>query len=44
MIVMEVLKDAKVLEKVSEKLKPIARFYNISNGAVFPLLVGIFLV
>lgn len=42
MIVMEVLKDAKVLEKVSEKLKPIARFYNISNGAVFPLLVGIF--
>lgn len=42
MIIMEVLKDAKILEKISERLKPIAKFFDISNEAVFPLLVGLF--
>lgn len=41
MIVMEVLKDAKILEKLAGKFKFVARFFNISNEAIFPLLVGI---
>lgn len=41
MIVMEILKDLNVLEKVSEKLSPVAEFLNISNKAVFPLVIGI---
>ena len=40
MIVMEILKDAKILEKLSKKLKPIAKFFDISNEAVFPLIIG----
>ncbi len=40
MIVMEVLKDAKILEKISKKLKPIARLFDISNESVFPLMIG----
>lgn len=40
MIVMEVLKDAKILEKISKKLKPIAKLFDISNESVFPLMIG----
>lgn len=40
MIVMEILKDAKILEKLSKKLKFIAKFFDISNEAVFPLIIG----
>ena len=41
MIIMEILKDAKILEKISKKLKPIAKVFDISNEAVFPLVTGI---
>ena len=41
MVVMEILKDAKVLEKLSDRLNPIAKFFGISNTSVFPLLIGI---
>ena len=34
MVVMEILKDSNILEKVAEKLSPIA-ILNISNEAVF---------
>ncbi|MBU5455416.1 nucleoside recognition domain-containing protein [Caproiciproducens sp. MSJ-32] len=40
MIVMEILKDAKILEKISKKLKPIAKLFDISNESVFPLMIG----
>lgn len=40
MIVMEVLKDARILEILSKKLKPIAKLFDISNEAVFPLIIG----
>ncbi|NLJ98730.1 MAG: nucleoside recognition protein [Tissierellia bacterium] len=41
MMVMEILKDAKILEKLSTKLKPIAKFLDISDESVFPLIIGI---
>lgn len=41
MVVMEVLKDLNVLEKLAKKLSPIAKFLNISNEAVFPLIIGL---
>lgn len=41
MIVMEILKDAKLLERFSVKLKPIAKLLDISNESVFPLIIGI---
>ena len=41
MIIMEIFKDAKLLEIISKKLKPIARFFDISNEAVFPLMIGL---
>ena len=41
MVVMEILKDTKVLERFSSKLNPIAKFFNISNESIFPLLIGI---
>ena len=40
MIVMEILKDAKILEMISKKLKPLSKFFGISNEAVFPLIIG----
>jgi hypothetical protein len=41
MIIMELLKDSKILDKLSEKMKPIAKFFDISNAAVFPLIIGL---
>ena len=41
MIAMEILKDVKILEKVSKKLKPIAKLFDISSESVFPLMIGI---
>ena len=41
MIAMEILKDAKILEKFSKKLKPLAKLFDISNESVFPLMIGI---
>ena len=40
MMVMEILKDAKIMDILSKKLKPMAKFFGISNEAVFPLLIG----
>jgi len=41
MMVMEVLKDSNILDRMSDKIFPIARFLNISNNAVFPLIIGL---
>lgn len=41
MIVMEILKDAKLLERISSKLKPMAKFLDISDKSIFPLIIGI---
>ncbi len=41
MIVMEILKDSKILEKISQRLMPIAKLFGISNEAVFPIIIGL---
>lgn len=41
MVVMEILKDAKVLEKLSLRLTPMASFLDISKESIFPLIIGI---
>lgn len=41
MMTMEILKDLRVLEKLSLKMKPIAKFFEISDEAVFPLIIGL---
>ena len=41
MIVMELLKDLKVLEKVANFLNPVAKFFGISKESTFPLVVGL---
>ena len=41
MIAMEILKDANILEKISKKMRPLARIFNISNESVFPLIIGL---
>ncbi|MCK9443857.1 MAG: hypothetical protein M0Q14_04960 [Tissierellaceae bacterium] len=41
MTVMEILKDSNVLDKISNKISPIAKFLNISNNAIFPLIIGL---
>ncbi len=41
MIVMEILKDSKILDKLTEKMEPVAKFFDISNAAVFPLIIGL---
>lgn len=40
MIIMEMLKEARILEILSKKLKPVAKLFDISNEAVFPLIIG----
>lgn len=41
MIAMEILKDSKILDKVTEKMKPIAKFFDMSKDAVFPMIIGL---
>lgn len=41
MVVMEILKDSKILDKLTDKMEPIAKFFDISNAAVFPLVIGL---
>ncbi|MCF6465706.1 nucleoside recognition domain-containing protein [Clostridium sp. Cult2] len=41
MIIMEILKDSNVLETISKRLKPISRFFDISNETVFPMMIGL---
>ncbi|WP_120168214.1 nucleoside recognition domain-containing protein [Thermohalobacter berrensis] len=43
MIVMEVLKDLNVLDKLSDFLKPISKILGISKESTFPLIIGLFL-
>ncbi len=41
MIAMEILKDSNILDKISKRMGPISRFLDISNDAVFPLIIGL---
>ncbi|MBU5257458.1 nucleoside recognition domain-containing protein [Tissierella praeacuta] len=41
MVFMEILKDSKILAKLSRKMEPVANFFDISNVAVFPLIIGL---
>ena len=41
MILMEILKDSNILEKLSKKLNYLFRALNISDEATFPLLIGL---
>lgn len=41
MIFMEILKDIKFLDKLSDLLKPVARFLGLSKNSIFPLLIGL---
>ena len=41
MIIMEILKDLKILDKGAKFLSPVSKFYNISKEATFPLIVGL---
>lgn len=41
MIVMEIMKDSKILEKISERLMPISKFFGISKDAIFPIIIGL---
>lgn len=43
MIFMEILKDLKVLDKVSSKLEPVTKVLGITNKSTFPLIIGLFL-
>jgi hypothetical protein len=43
MIVMELLKELKVLDKISELFKPVTGFLGISKKGAFPIIVGLFL-
>lgn len=40
MIGMEILRDSNILDKVTEKLKPVEKLLDISSDAVFPLIIG----
>lgn len=43
MIVMEMLKSFNILNIISKKMEPISRFLGITNKAVFPLMIGLFM-
>lgn len=43
MIVMQFLKDLKILDKLSNYMEPIARVLGISKKSTFPLLIGLLL-
>ncbi|MDR5658357.1 nucleoside recognition protein [Serpentinicella sp. ANB-PHB4] len=40
MITLEIMKDYKILDKISNVFSFITKLFNISNQAIFPLLVG----
>lgn len=41
MISMEILKEFNILNIVSKKMSPISNFFGISDGAIFPLMIGL---
>ncbi|MTI65394.1 MAG: nucleoside recognition protein [Firmicutes bacterium] len=43
MIAMEILKDYKVIDKISKLLKPISNLLGISKNLTFPLVIGLIL-
>lgn len=43
MIVMQILKDLNILEKISRKMKPLSKFLGISEDSTFPLIIGLIL-
>lgn len=40
MILIQLMRDYKILEFISNKLQPIARLLGISKDAIFPLIIG----
>lgn len=43
MIIIEILKTFKVLDLISNILKPVSKFLGISDNSVFPLVIGLIL-
>ncbi|EOD00570.1 nucleoside recognition domain-containing protein [Caldisalinibacter kiritimatiensis] len=43
MIIMELLKDFKILDKISNLLQPLSKLLGISKKSTFPLIIGLFL-
>ncbi len=43
MIVIQLMRDYKILEAISNKLQPMAKLLGISREAVFPLIIGFFI-
>jgi len=43
MIVMQFLKDLKILDKIANWMEPVAKFLGISKKSTFPLLIGLLL-
>ncbi len=41
MIIIEILKDYNVLNKITKYFKPISKFFGISSNSTFPLVVGL---
>ena len=41
MVVMEILKDSNILEKLSKKMKLISDFFDISYNTIFPMIIGL---
>lgn len=41
MILMEILRDLKILDKLSNLLKPVAKLLGLSKNSIFPLLIGL---
>ncbi len=43
MIIIQVLKDLNVLNKLSSKMKPLAKLLGISEDSTFPIIIGLIL-
>ncbi|WDV44467.1 nucleoside recognition domain-containing protein [Clostridiaceae bacterium M8S5] len=43
MIIMEILKDLKILDIISNKCKPVSKVLNMSEDSIFPLMIGLIL-
>lgn len=41
MLALEILKDLNILNKISELLKPVSKFFGISKESTFPLVIGL---
>lgn len=43
MVAIQILKDLNILDKLSHKMKPLAKFLGISEDSTFPLIIGLIL-